>query len=313
MLREAGIRSDYIIIHTDRGFVNRDLPSLWFNHVILGVELPTEIKDEQYKSVVNHNGKRYVIFDPTDEYTSVGSLRVELQDSYALLVTDSGGELIRTPLFRPEINSITRTGHFVLGTDGGFAGEVSEDRGGDYAMRERERIRNWDQRERSLYFEHWSGRSIQGFTLESMDVQQADELQKDVLIKYKFSTPQYAQQRGELTLVRPRVLGEMSESVEHKPRHYPINLEQTARETDHYEIEIPQVYKVDDLPDPVNIDVGFASYRSKIEVDGSELRYWREYVVRDLKVPPGKFNDWAKLQGAIGADETVLVVLQRVK
>jgi hypothetical protein len=101
--------------------------------------------------------------------------------------------------------------------------------------------------------------------------------------------------------------------VEHKPRHYPIKLEQTSRQTDHYEIEIPKDYKVDDIPDPVNVDVGFARYRSKIEVDGSKLRYWREYVVRDLSVPPEKFSDWAKLQGLIGADETAAVVLKHVQ
>jgi hypothetical protein len=240
-------------------------------------------------------------------------LRAELQDSYALLVADSGGELIRTPLLPPQANSITRTGNFVLTADGGLAGEVSEDHGGDYATRERARMRNWDERERTRYFEHWLGRSIQGFTLQSMDIQQAAELQKDVLIKYKFSTPQYAQQRGPLTLVRPRVLGEISTPVEHKPRHYPIKLEQTARETDNYEIEIPKEYKVDEVPDPVNVDVGFASYQSKTEVDGSKLRYWREYIVRDLSVPPEKFNEWAKLQGVIGADETAVVVLKRVQ
>jgi hypothetical protein len=178
-------------------------PSLWFNHAILGIELPPEIKAEQYKSAATYNGKRYIIFDPTDEYTPVGSLCAELQDSYALLVADSGGELIHTPILPPETNSITRTGHFVLADDGGLAGEVSEDRGGDYAMRERGRMHNWDERQRTRYFEHWLGSSIQGFTLQSMDIQQADQLQKDVLIKYKFSTPQYAQQRGPLTLVRP--------------------------------------------------------------------------------------------------------------
>jgi hypothetical protein len=200
-------------------------------------------------------------------------LCAELQDSYALLVADSGGELIHTPILPPETNSITRTGHFVLADDGGLAGEVSEDRGGDYAMRERGRMHNWDERQRTRYFEHWLGSSIQGFTLQSMDIQQADQLQKDVLIKYKFSTPQYAQSNAvHLLWCVPRVLGDISASVEHKPRHYPIKLEQTSRQTDHYEIEIPKDYKVDDIPDPVNVDVGFASYRSKIEVDGSKLR-----------------------------------------
>ena len=145
-----------------------------------------------------------------------------------------------------------------------------------------------------------------------MDVQQADQVQKDVLIKFKFSTPQYGQARGPLMLVRPRVLGENSKSVEHKPRHYSVELGGTEREIDSYEIEIPKGYSVDDMPDPAKIDVGFASYQSKFEVDGNKLRYWREYIVRELSVPPEKFGDWATLQGVIGADETAAAVLKRV-
>jgi hypothetical protein len=315
MLHIAGINSNYILIDTDRGFVNPAVPSVWFNHAILAIEIPTEIKTTrtQYRSVITvKDGKRYIIFDPTDEYTPVGSLRPELQNSYALLVTESGGELIRTPLLDPETNTIDRTGHFVLTSDGGLSGEVSEDRGGDFAARERGRLHNWDEHKRTEYFEHYLGRSLQAFTLDSFDVQQAEQVQKNVLIKFKFSTPQYGQSRGPLMLVRPRVLGESSMSVEHKPRHYSVELGETKREIDSYEIEIPKGYAVDDIPDPAKIDVGFASYQSKFEFDGTKLRYWREYIVRDLSVPSEKFGDWVRLQGVIGADETAAAVLKRV-
>lgn len=314
MLRVAGINSDYVVIHTDRGFVNPDLPSTSFDHVILAIELPVGIKSDAYRAVITaKDRKRYIIFDPTDEYTPVGWLRAELQNSYALLVTDSGGELIQTPLLSPDTNTLTRTGHFVLAADGGLTGEVSEDRSGDFAMRERGRLHNWDDRKRTEYFERYLGRSLQGFTLESMNIEQANQLQKDVLINFKFSTSQYGQPRGPLMLVRPRILGENSEYVEHKPRHYAVELEQTAKVVDDYEIEIPKGYAVDDVPEPAKIDVGFASYQSKIEVEGSKLRYRREYIVRELSVPSEKFADWVKLQGVIGADETAAVVLKRVQ
>jgi len=312
MLQVAGINSDYILIDTDRGFVNPAVPSVWFNHAILAIELPKDVKDGEYASVVTtKSGRRYIIFDPTDEYTPVGSLRAELQDSYALLVTDSGGELIRTPLLPPDWNRTTRNAHFVLTSDGALSGEVTEDRSGDFAMHERARLHYTDQRERNNDFDHWLGRSIQGFTVEAIDIQQADQIQKDLLIKYKLTVPQYAQARGPLLLIRPRVLDNKSSPVEHKPRHYPVELRRTAREIDVYEIEIPKEFQVDEIPDPVKIDVGFASYQSRTEVEGSKLRYTREYRVRDLSVPPEKFADWAKLQGVIGADESAAVVLKR--
>lgn len=314
MLAEAGIHSSYVLVDTRRGFINPTVPSSWGNHAIIAIELPEEIKAEKYLSTVTtKSGKRYIIFDPTDEYSPVGLMRSDLQNSYGLLVTDQGGELIRIPLLQPDWNQIVRKGHFVLAADGSLSGEVSEDRSGDSATEERERLHYSDQRKRTNDFERWLGHSLQGFTLESMSFEQADQPTKDLLLDYKFSAPQYAQTRGPLMLVRPRVIDEKSSYVEHKPRRYPIELTGTTRQTDAYEIDLPKEYQVDDIPTPAKIDVGFASYQSKIEADGGKLRYWREYIVRDVSIPPEKFADWVKLQGEIGADENAAVVLKKVQ
>lgn len=311
MLQVAGISSHYVLIDTRRGFINPSVPSSWGNHAIIAIEIPADGNASDYPSVITtKSGKRYIIFDPTDEYTPVGWLRSELQNSYALMVTENGGELIRTPLLAPDDNRIVRDGHFVLSADGALSGEVSEDRSGDFAMSERDRWRGRDQRERTTDFERFLGRSIQGFTLTSMDVQHADEPRSDLLISYKFTTSQYGQPRGLLMLVRPRVLGEKSYSVEHKTRRYPIELSSTANETDTYEIELPNDYTIEDIPDPVKIDVGFASYESKVEVEGSKLIYRRQYIVRDLSVPVEKYKDWVRLEGTIGADEAAVALLK---
>jgi hypothetical protein len=301
------------LIHTERGVVHPNLPSDFFNHAIIAIELPSEIKSDAYQSVVTaKTGKRYIIFDPTDEETPAGELRAQLQNTYALLVSDSGGELIHTPLLSPDTNLLTRTGHFILSSDGTLGGEVLEDSSGDLASAERWNLVSDTQQQRSQKLEHRLSRSLQAFTVESSDIQHLDQIQQDLIYKFKFTTPQYAQIRGPLMLVRPRVLGEKSAHVERerKPRQYPIELRRTSRETDTYEIEIPQEYKVDDIPDPVNIDVGFASYQSKVQVEGSKIRYWREYIVRDLSVDPDHIADWRKLQGVIGSDEAAAVVLK---
>jgi hypothetical protein len=312
MLQEAGIRSHYVLIETDRGVVKPEIPSPLFNHAILAIELPDDGSKGRYRSVVTaKSGRRYLIFDPTDEYTPLGELRGGLQDSYALLVSEPGGELIRTPLLPPDANLLTRTGHFALTDEGTLEGEVVEDRSGDHAAELRALLHHWDQKQRDENLERRLNRSFEGFTLQSTDIRQLDEIEKDLVVEFKFTTPQYAQLRGPLMLVRPRVVGEKSFYVEDKPRRYPIELGRASLETDTFEIEIPHDYKVDDLPSPVNVDVGFASYRSKIEVDGSKLRYRREYVVRGLTVSPDSMADWRRLQGVIGADEAAAVVLKR--
>ena len=61
-------------------------------------------------------------------------------------------------------------------------------------------------------------------------------------------------------------MGEKGFTLERKPRHFPFQFEDTSRETDVFEIDLPKEYVVDDVPDPVSVDMGFAMYQSKVEV-----------------------------------------------
>ena len=114
-------------------------------------------------------------------------------------------------------------------------------------------------------------------------------------------------------LVRTRVLGEKEVEINWSKRKLPIQFPYTTTEKDSYEIQLPPGYAVDDLPESKQIDVGFASYKSKIEANGSTLRYSREYVVRDPDVGADRFLDLQKLELTIGADEFASAVLKKTQ
>jgi transglutaminase-like putative cysteine protease len=312
MLHEVGIESDYVLIDTHRGDVIPSLSSPGFDHAILAIELPASIDAGRYRSVVSgKSGTRFLIFDPTDPYTPLGELRGDLQDTYALLMTGGSGELIHTPLAPPEANLLSRTGHFALSADGGLAGEIVESRSGDHAMYERASLMHASQQERTQQLERRLNRSLKGFNLEELGIQQLEQLQQNLQLTFKLTDPGYAQIRGPLMLVRPRVLGEKALALEHKPRHLPFQFKDASRETDVYEFDLPKDYAVDDIPDPVKVDMGFATYQSKIEVTGSKLKYSREFVRREVLLKPEQTEALRKMQSIIGADENVAVVLKR--
>ena len=313
MLQEVGIGSDYVLINTEHGVVDPGVPSAVFDHAILAIEVPSGAGANYQSLITSKGGVRYLLFDPTDEYTPLGTLRADLQDTYALLVTDSGGELIHTPLLPPADNLLSRSGHFTLSAEGTLSGEVTETRTGDHAMRERAELLYANQQERVQRMERKLNQSLKGFTLESSNIEHLDQLQTNLVLDLKFAAPQYGQVRGTLMLVRPRVLGEKSFEVLGKPRHYAFVLGGTSEETDDYEIELPPGYVVDDVPEAVKADVGFASYQSKFEVLGSELHYSREYIVRDRRVTPDHVAQLRKFEGMIGADESAVVILRRTQ
>lgn len=313
LLSLAKINSEMVLIHTRRGVVRPELPSTYFNHAILAIELPAEVAAEKYPAAVTTiTGKRYVIFDPTDEWMPFGVVRSGLQDSYALLVTASGGELIQVPTQKPEANKLVLSAKLKLTPEGTLSGNVEEQLTGDYAEQLRMTAEEATEQDRLHHFERQVSRSVKNATLQGLSFQGLKELSQPVDVHYSINADRYAQSMGPLLIVRPRVLGQKTIGLDRKPRKYPLVLGGTALETDSFEVEIPAGYAVDDKPDPVSLDTPFASYRSQIEVDGNKLRYSREYKRKALEIPPDKIEDFRTFEGKVAADENAAVVFKKV-
>jgi hypothetical protein len=112
-------------------------------------------------------------------------------------------------------------------------------------------------------------------------------------------------------MIRPRVLGSEDLRTDQKKRRVPINLSETMQEHDDYTINLPPGYVVDEIPDPVKLDVGFASYESASSVKDNVLHYTRTYTVREVTLPADKYSDVQKLAGVIAADEQQNAVLKK--
>ena len=116
---------------------------------------------------------------------------------------------------------------------------------------------------------------------------------------------------GSLLLVRPRVVGSDALPFDDKPRTVPIDLEATGRWRDSFDITLPAGYVVDETPDPVNVDLDFASYHSTVTAKDNLLHYEREYTVRQVEIPADKAEAFRKLESAILSDEKGTAVLRK--
>jgi hypothetical protein len=101
--------------------------------------------------------------------------------------------------------------------------------------------------------------------------------------------------------------------VDHKPRKVAINLHETMQGSDDFDIELPEGYVVDELPDPVKKDYGFASYESSTEVHGRTLHYRRRYTLKQVTLPAEKYPEVQRLAGVIAADEDSKAVLKKAQ
>src|SRR5215472_5846892 len=317
MLHEIGVESFHVVINTRRGAVTADIPAHnGFNHAILALKLPDGMNDPSLVAVLQHPKLgRLLFFDPTDEMTPFGQIRGALQANYALLVTADGGELLALPQQPSAMNSIERTAQLKLDEKGNLMGRVHEVRLGERAASERWALRTVAKdSDRIKPIETLLGGSLSNFRITKATIVNFNLTDQPFGFEYAFESAAYAKDAGGMLLVRPRVLGQKGfgflETKE--PRKFPIEFDGPARDTDTFEIAIPDGYVVDDIPAPVDADCGFASYHSKTEVKGNVIDYKRTFEVKELSVPVSRADELKKFYRVIAGDERNTVVLKAV-
>ncbi|MGO8934992.1 MAG: DUF3857 domain-containing protein [Terracidiphilus sp.] len=312
MLQAVGIQADYVLVDDRRGVVDPEAPSLFGDHMITAIEVPAEVKDPRLQAVVTgKDGKRYLIFDPTNERTPVGNLPSYLQGSYGNLAAGLESQVIELPVLPPAANGTEEKGTFALSADGALTGTVDTLHGGPEGADYRLFLKYADDKERREFWEKLVGQDLPGVVLDSFQFEQPSSLAKPLELQYKVTVPNYAHQAGSLLLVRPRVVTDFSVPIDDKPRSVPIDLTATGDWRDSFDITLPPGYVVDETPDPVDVDTDFASYHSATTARGNVLHYERDYVVRQVEIPPERAAEFRKLESAILFDEKGAAVLKK--
>lgn len=312
MLETVGIHANSLSVDSRRGLIDPDAPSLFANHMITAIEIPADVQDQRLRAIVKaSDGKRYLIFDPTDERTPVGNLRSSLQGSFGYLAAGAASQIVALPVLAPETNGTEQKGSFTLAADGTLTGSVDTSHFGPEGAQFRRFLKRTDAKEQREAWENYVAETLPGVTLDTFQFVQPSALDKPLEFHYKVTARQYSHQAGPLLLVRARVVGSRALPFDDKPRIYPIDLDATGRWRDSFEIAIPAGYAVDEIPDPVNLDMDFASYHSSVSSKGNLLHYEREYVVRQIEIPPARAADFRRFESTILADEKNAAVLKK--
>jgi hypothetical protein len=316
MLQAIDVHADYLHVDSRRGVLDPTAPSLAGNHMIVAIELPEGENDPRLVArAQTAQGKSLLIFDPTDEETPLGLIRPALQGAWGNLMLGDASQVLQMPVLAAKNAGLARTGTLRLTPNGDLEGEIKESFTGNDASLERSFLKRNDEKEVRRDLETSLGSGLPGLELKSFQFSHQQELSKPVELNLQLAVPAYARPSGPLLLLRPRLLGTRSRLVpdvmEGKPRAYAIELGGTGQWTDDYSIALPNGFVVDELPNPVQIDVGFASYRTQVTAEENRLHYQRQYAVHQEEIPAEKAADFRKLEKAILADEASTVVLKK--
>ena len=184
---------------------------------------------------------------------------------------------------------------------------------GDRAWSERWALRNVNTDiDRIKPIENVLAGSLSSFRITHASIDNLTHNDQPFGFNYSFESEGYAKNAGNLLLVRPRVIGSKSSGLleTKEPRQFRIEFEGPVFDVDTFDIGLPAGYEVDDVPPPVDADIGFASYHPKTEVRGNTVSYTRIFEVKELTVPVSKVEDLKKFYRTIAGDERNTVVLK---
>jgi len=157
--------------------------------------------------------------------------------------------------------------------------------------------------------------SLSTFVIEKAAILNLQDISKPLVWNYTLAVDRYAKTAGDLMLVRPRVINSLSNALMEtkEARVNSIEFESPMLSTDTFEITLPAGFAVEELPPPVNEDIGFVSYKSATEIKGNLLRYSRTVEVKQLSMPAAKADALKHFFRVIENDERMNAVLKRTK
>ncbi len=312
MLKEIGVESHFVLVHTTRGTVEPSFPTVHaFNHVISAIQVPRE-RAKGLDAVIEHPRLgALLLFDPTSTTTPLGQLPPYLQASRGLLVTAAGGELIDLPSHTPESSALRRTAKMQLDMTGKLSGSVEEVRTGAIAASMRGQLQSLSGTDRIKFIESALGYHLADQTAADVKIENLDEPETDLVIRYTVAAPGYATRVAGMVLVRPRVLGAKGEgAIATAERKHGYVTEGPSVHADEVEIAIPTTIMLDELPKPVAVSTPHVQYESRSTFEKGVLRYTRQYAMKTWSVEREALPSLNEAFAKIAADERASAVFK---
>lgn len=313
LLREIGVKAYPVGVLA--GFDEPPVNAAWptpsqFNHAIVAIEAPEDFHSPAVTSLAD--GRRLLIFDPTDEDTPLGGLPWSLQGSFGQVVAEGVMELVRLPAM-PEAEQYhgRNTAQLKLKSDGSAEGTARADFHGQYASRMRSRLRPLSELEtKERILRGWSD-TLRGTQLKK--VERLDQWRDgSYAVIAEFQVPAFVQPlRETLALVRLDLFNRDSVPVfTEKTRRTPLRIWPKTY-SDEVSLELPEGMAVDELPQPARIESRFGTLTRTLAVKERTVVMNREFRLRDCRVPVAEYAALRQFLADCAKADRAAVILRR--
>ncbi len=296
LLKEAGITGKYVEISGGKNpppFVD-DFSFSQFNHVISCVPL----------------GKDTIWLECTSQTASAGYLGSFTGNRKALLIDETGGHLVHTPVYNITDNQQNR----VVKAETDAAGNLKAAIKNTYTGLQQDIPHSLMYDVASEYRQKYLN---QLFSLPTYEVLQNEYKEHRASIpaveeNLRIQLNNYAIITGKRLFIAPNIFGGATEKLSaDADRKYDYVIHDSYKDTDSVEIKIPEGYQPEMLPKDVTLENKFGKYFSSMRMSDDKIIYYRLWEQYSGRCPAREYNELVKFYEQIyKADRSRIVLIK---
>ena len=293
LLATQGIEAYYSIVYAGREkkHIEDDFTSMQGNHVILNVPLDDE---EIWLECTSQTMPFNFLGDFTD-------------DRDVLVVSRDGGEIKRTAAYLNEYNLQSGKGRFSISEDGSFTGNVEiQSYGCQYDQVFK--LAEYDNTELDKHYKsYWDDHK----RLSIEDINLTND--KDAIAftqEVSVSSKNYGSFINGKFIFKPNAFNTNNYvPKKYRNRRHPFILNRGYKDVDEVIFTVPEGYSADFLPEPVEVETKYGSYKATVEpLQNNSFSYHRELIIKEGTFPAGEYEDYRKFRRTIKKHDNTKVV-----
>ncbi len=279
LLKYAGILSHFVVIKAgpDEEDIDVDFPSFQFNHVIVAV--PME--------------KDTVWLECTSQKAPFNFLGSFTDDRHALMITDEGGVIVKTPEYEEKVNTQRRVAEVNVDAEGNISAKVKTTFKGRQFDDHYHRAK-WGKEDQKKYLLNVI--DLPAFDLKSFSYEENREteipfLQEEINLQVR----KYATKSGKRLFLVPNLLNRSrKDPPKDDSRETSIIVKYGYEDVDSVSYTLPENYRLEFQLEDVEVSTEFGEYKLsyKFDPETNQLKFTRYLLVKEGEFPAESYKDF---------------------
>ena len=298
LLQEAGIKAYYTLVRAGANMPAMDItfPSSQFNHVIVAVPMVSDT----------------IWLECTSQTNPLGYMGENTGDRHALMITDDGGKIVKTPRYNADHNIQARKADVFVTLSGDAKATVETTyRGLQYENNYLSHVLNdqYDDQKK------WIQRNVKipAFDVTNFKMINNKDAIPSAVVKADLVLQRFATVSGKRIFLTPNLMNRSNFALEKlDARKTNVVWRNPFTDVDTIKYHLPEGIYPEFLPEAVNVKSKFGEYNATYMVDQGQLIYIRRFRMERGEYPPESYVELAEFFRNVNkADNTKIVFLSK--